>query len=55
MESPNERDYRDNKNNNIWGLKELDIRDKPEHNFSSEDDPCKNCSNCLKLHKEILR
>ncbi|CDW79866.1 UNKNOWN [Stylonychia lemnae] len=55
LESPNEREFRDGKNNNIWGLKEMDLRDKPEHNFSSEIDPCKNCSNCLKLQKEILR
>jgi hypothetical protein len=33
MESPTERDFRDIKNYNIWGIKEMDIRDKPEHNF----------------------
>jgi hypothetical protein len=33
LESPLERDYRDNKNNNIWGIRDFDLRDKPEHNF----------------------
>ena len=37
LESPNERDFREHKNNNIWGLREIDVRDKPEHNFSSDD------------------
>ena len=34
LESPNERDFRDNKNYNIWGIKELDImKDRIEHKF----------------------
>ena len=33
LESPTERVLRDNKNNNIWGIKDLDVRDKPEHDF----------------------
>ncbi len=37
LESPNERDHRDNKNNNIWGIRELDVRDKPEHIFDDGD------------------
>lgn len=52
LESPTERDYRDHKNNNIWGIRDLDIRDKPEHIFADET-PVKegdlvkdNCSNC---------
>ena len=32
IESPTERDFRDNKNNNIWGIRELDVKQKPEHN-----------------------
>ena len=36
LESPTERDFRDNKNNNIWGMRDLDVRDKPEHIFSAE-------------------
>jgi hypothetical protein len=36
LESPSERHYRDHKNNNIWGIKEIEMRDKQEHNFSSE-------------------
>jgi hypothetical protein len=33
MESPRERDFRDDKNYNLWGMKELDVRCKPHHNF----------------------
>eukprot|EP00347_Sterkiella_histriomuscorum_P012561 403368096 len=55
LESPNERDFRDHKNNNIWGLKEIDVRDRPEHNFSSEEDPCNSCPNCIQLQKELMK
>ena len=50
MESPSERNFRDNKNNNIWGIKELDIKDKPEHIFATEEIENKHqCKNCKKL------
>lgn len=31
-----ERDFRDIKNNNIWGMRDLDVRDKPEHIFNTD-------------------
>lgn len=69
MESPTERDFRDNKNHNIWGLKDMDLREKPEHIFQPEQPSailhstqdnlastdCKNCTNCSKLQKELVR
>lgn len=38
LESPTSKDFVDNKNDNIWKIKEIDIRDKPEHNFSTEEE-----------------
>jgi hypothetical protein len=57
LESPTERDFRDIKNNNIWGIKELDVRDKPEHNFTTNEPPDdhNNCHGCKKLKQELLR
>lgn len=51
LESPTERDFRDNKNNNVWGMRDLDMRDKVEHNFSvaATDKNCDSCNNCSKL------
>ena len=56
LESPTERDFVDTKNNNIWGMRDLDIRDKPEHIFDmNEPEVEHNCNNCLKLKAEIIR
>lgn len=38
IESPMERNFRDNKNSNIWGLKDFDIKEKHEHhNFTTTE------------------
>ena len=70
MESPTERDFLDNKNHNIWGLKDMDIRDNKDHIFQPEPGSttnllsthdnlasidCQNCNNCSKLQKELVR
>ena len=34
LESPTERDFRDVKNNNVWAMRDLDVRDKDDHAFS---------------------
>jgi hypothetical protein len=41
LESPMERDFVDNKNNNIWGIRDLDVRDKHnEHLFLADCNGC---------------
>ena len=48
LESPSERNFRDKKNDNLWGMPELDLIDKIEHNFEP-DVKISNCHNCNKL------
>jgi len=38
LESPAEKDFVENKNGNIWRIKEIDMREKPEHDFSTDSD-----------------
>jgi hypothetical protein len=54
IESPSERNFRDDKNNNIWGIKDLEIKEKHEqHNFTIELDT--KCNNCHHLQKELVK
>lgn len=63
LESPCERNFRDNKNNNIWGMRDIDLRERVDHNFSIEENQkvkeytecMSKCNNCAKLQKEILK
>lgn len=41
IESPSERHNRDHKNNNIWTIRDLDVRQKPEHDFGEGASPGK--------------